>query len=232
MEKLDLINIEALPIEAESSETDKGNLLYIISKRAIDIFASIIGILFLIPITIVVFTINKLKRQDNRIFFVQNRIGKDGKLFKMYKFQTMINNADEELKLYLNENPEAKKEYKKHKKLKDDPRVTEIGKILRKTSIDEFPQFINILRGEMSLVGPRPYLPREIKDMGEYYDCIIKSKPGLTGPWQISGRNNTTFQDRIAIDCNYVNSKSYCIKDVKIVLKTIDSALFKKDGAL
>jgi undecaprenyl-phosphate galactose phosphotransferase len=218
-------------MEVENNEINNGDLFYRISKRTIDIVASIIGIVLLIPVTIIVFTINKLKKQDTKLFFVQNRIGKNGKLFKMYKFQTMINNADEELKLYLEKNPEAKKEYKKHKKLKDDPRVTEIGKILRKTSLDEFPQFINILKGEMSLVGPRPYLPREIKDMGEFYEYIIKSKPGITGPWQISGRSNISFNERLEIDYSYINSSNDFKSDINIVFKTILIAL-KGHGAL
>ena len=115
----------------------------------------------------------------------------------------MCMNADKMLEKYLAENEEARIEYKKYKKLKDDPRVTKMGKFLRKTSLDEFPQFINVLKGDISLVGPRAYLPREKSDMGEKYDTIIGVKPGLTGLWQVNGRNQTTFEDRLNIDIEY-----------------------------
>ena len=131
---------------------------------------------------------------------------------------------------YLEKNPEAKKEYRKYKKLKDDPRVTKVGKVLRETSLDEFPQLINVLLGNMSLVGPRPYLPREQKDMGEYYTSIIKVKPGITGPWQVKGRSKITFEDRLKMDLEYVN-KCTLKNDVKILWKTFTKVL-DKDGAI
>mgnify|MGYP000266173084 FL=1 len=127
------------------------------------------------------------------------------------------------------ENEEARKEYKKYKKLQNDPRVTKIGKIIRKTSIDELPQLINVFVGNMSLVGPRPYLPREKEDMKNLYNDIVKSKPGITGIWQVSGRNDISFDKRLEMDYTYNSDKS-TMYDIKILLKTFKKVL-EKDGA-
>ena len=167
-------------------------------KRVIDIIAGLVGTILLIPITIGVYIARKiLKEDDGPIFYDQLRIGKNGKIFKMYKYRSMVIGADDKLKEYLAENEEAREEYSKYKKLKKDPRITKLGNFLRKTSLDEFPQFINVLKGDMSLVGPRPYLQREKDDMGEYYKYIIQCKPGITGYWQTTGRSGVTFQDRL-----------------------------------
>ena len=198
----------------------KQNIAYRFVKRIIDILAGIVGVLLLIPIIIVVEALRIIKKEnDGPLFYTQLRIGKNGRQFKMYKFRSMCMNADERLKEYLQENEEARKEYKKYKKLKCDPRITKVGKVLRATSLDEFPQFINVLKGNMSLVGPRPYLPREQKEMGEYYIGIIKVKPGITGPWQIRGRSKITFEDRLKMDYDYSN-KSSLTRDVKILINT------------
>ena len=211
--------------------TKKQNIVYKFVKRLIDIVAGVVGIILLIPLTIVVEIIRIIKKENQGpIFYDQLRIGKNGKQFKMYKFRSMCMNADETLKEYLEKNPEAKKEYRKYKKLKEDPRVTKVGKFLRETSLDEFPQLINVLLGNMSLVGPRPYLPREQKDMGEYYSTIIKVKPGITGPWQVKGRSKITFEDRLKMDLEYVN-KCTLKNDVKILWKTFTKVL-DKDGAI
>ena len=156
------------------------------AKRSIDIIGGFVGVLAIIPLTIIIFIVKLISREKGPIFYTQDRIGKDGKLFKMYKFRSMVVGADEKLFEYLKENKEAREEYKKNKKLKNDPRITKMGGFLRKTSLDEFPQFINVLKGDMSLVGPRPYLPREKEDMGSYYSCISKCKPGITGFWAVS----------------------------------------------
>ena len=162
------------------------NKSYACVKRGIDILGSLVGITCLAPITLIVYIANIIAKENGPIFYTQQRIGKDGKLFKMYKFRSMVVGADDILAKYLAENEEARREYRKYKKLKYDPRITKVGKFIRKVSIDEFPQFINILNGEMSLVGPRPYLPREQKDMGDAYDTIVTCKPGLTGYWQVN----------------------------------------------
>ena len=209
----------------------KQNIAFRFIKRTIDILAGIVGIILLIPITLVVAIMRVIKKEnDGPMFYEQLRIGKNGKQFRMYKFRSMCLNADETLKKYLEENEDAKREYKKYKKLKYDPRITKVGKVLRATSLDEFPQFINVLKGDMSLVGPRPYLPREKNDMGKYYNIIIKIKPGVTGPWQIRGRSNISFEDRLKIDAEYIQKMSIT-NDVKMVLKTLTKVV-KKDGAL
>ena len=199
-------------------------------KRGIDLLSGIVGCILLLPISVFVVICNAIFKDNGSIFFVQKRIGKNGKIFKMYKFRTMVVGAEEILQKHIDEQTEIGKEYIEHKKIKNDPRITRAGKFLRATSLDEFPQFINVLKGEMSLVGPRPYLPREKDDMGEYYDYIVQMKPGVTGPWQVAGRNNLEFEDRLELD------KEYCIKrgnrkDIKIILKTIMKVI-KKEGAM
>ena len=209
----------------------KQNIAFRFIKWTIDILAGIVGIILLIPITLVVAIMRIIKKENSGpIFYEQLRIGKNGKQFRMYKFRSMCLNADETLKKYLEENEDAKKEYKKYKKLKYDPRITKVGKVLRATSLDEFPQFINVLKGDMSLVGPRPYLPREKNDMGKYYNIIIKIKPGVTGPWQIRGRSNISFEDRLKIDAEYIQNMSLK-NDIKMVLKTFTKVV-NKDGAI
>ena len=211
--------------------TKKQNIIYRFIKRAIDIFAGIVGVILLIPLMIVVEIIRIAKKENQGpLFYEQLRIGKNGKQFRMYKFRSMCMNADDTLKEYLKNNEEARKEFKKYKKLKKDPRITKVGKVLRETSLDEFPQLINVLLGNMSLVGPRPYLPREKEDMGEYYSSIIKVKPGITGYWQIRGRSKTSFNDRLKMDLQYVNNCSLK-NDIKILFKTF-AKVFKKDGAI
>ena len=147
----------------------------------------------------------------------------------MYKYRSMVVGADEKLEEYLSENEEAREEYRVNKKLKNDPRITRIGNFLRKTSLDEFPQFINVLKGDMSLVGPRPYLPREQEEMGTYYRYIVTKKPGITGFWQVNGRSDVTFEDRLSMDMNYYNQSSLKL-DVKLLAKTVGKVL-KKEGA-
>ena len=212
-------------------EVKKQNIAYRFVKRFVDIIAGIVGLILLIPITLIVGVIRIIKREnDGPLFYEQLRIGKNGKQFRMYKFRSMCMNADERLKEYLQENEEARKEYKKYKKLKCDPRITKVGKVLRATSLDEFPQLINVLKGDMSLVGPRPYLPREQKEMGEYYIGIVKVKPGITGPWQVKGRSKITFEDRLKMDWDYANKTSLA-KDLKILIKTFTKVI-DKDGAV
>lgn len=207
------------------------HIFYNIIKRIIDILAGLVGIIILIPMTMTIYIIRIIKKEnDGPIFYTQLRIGKNGKTYKFYKYRTMCINADEKLEKYLEENEEAKKEYKKYKKLRNDPRISKFGHILRKTSIDEFPQFINVIKGDMSLVGPRPYMLREQEEMGDYYNIIIKCKPGLTGYWQVNGRSNTSFEDRLELDKYYVEHRSAWL-DIKIILKTIGQ-IIKKKGAL
>ena len=188
-------------------------------RRTIDILLAILGIILLVPLSIVVFFQN-LKNGDNgKVFYVQERIGKNGKIFKMYKFRTMVNNADDILKDMLKD-PKIKEEYETYRKFKMDPRLTTFGKFLRSTSLDEFPQFINVLKGEMAIVGPRPYLPEEKERMGDYYKYIIQHKPGITGVYQIAAIRNMKFDDRLDMDYKYHYKKNFAM-DVKIALITL-----------
>ena len=200
------------------------------AKRTMDFFGGLAGIILLIPITIVLYIANLIEKDDGPLFYSQLRIGKNGKLFRMWKFRSMVVGADEKLEQYLKENPEAREEYRINKKLKNDPRVTKIGNFIRKTSIDEIPQFINVFKGEMSLVGPRPYLPREKEDMGSYYACITQCKPGLTGYWQVNGRSEVNFAERLNMDMVYFRGRSFK-RDIKLLLLTVKKTI-KKDGAI
>jgi len=205
------------------------NYVYFGFKRFFDILFSLIATIPLLLLTIIVKLSYVFSGDFDSIFFIQERIGKDGKPFKMYKFRTMIPNADKVLLAMLSDdNSKIAKEYKKYKKLENDPRVTKAGKILRNTSLDEFPQFINVLKGEMSLVGPRPYLYREKEDMGEYFEVITQVKPGITGYWQVNGRNNTEFKQRLILDEYYCRVRGF-ILDSKIVIKTI-AKVFIREG--
>ena len=223
-------NIEDLAVVREKQKSRSIKKIEKGLKRGIDILGGICGTLMLIPLTIIVWIANKKNKDNGPIFYTQTRIGKDGKLFTLYKYRSMVVGADEILETYLKENEEARKEYKKYKKLKNDPRITKIGKFLRKTSLDEFPQFINVLKGEMSLVGPRPYLPREREEINGYFNYITSLKPGITGFWQTNGRNNTTFVDRLDMDMKYYYK--HCWKlDMKILKKTVENVV-KKEGAI
>ena len=203
-------------------------ITYSFLKRTVDITASATALLLLSPVFLVT-SLAIRKDSDGPAMFTQKRIGKDGKLFEIYKFRTMVPDADKKLFEMLEKDENAREEYKLNKKLKHDPRITKVGNFLRKTSIDELPQLINVLKGDMSLVGPRPYLPREIKDMGEYYDTIIESKPGITGLWQVSGRSNTTFEQRLEFDKEYSENKGF-LYDMGLLTKTV-GVVVKKNGA-
>ncbi|WP_418964146.1 exopolysaccharide biosynthesis polyprenyl glycosylphosphotransferase, partial [Cetobacterium sp.] len=212
-----------------------GNKNYVTSrkrqiiKRAIDILIGIVGCILLIPLTILVWFKTDKEERKAGIFFTQNRIGVNGKTIKIYKYRSMVTGADEILKKILFEDPKKREEYRKNKKLKDDPRITKIGEFLRRTSLDEFPQFLNVIKGEMSFIGPRPYLFDEIDDMGKSYDKIIKLKPGITGMWQAHGRSDTDFEERLVLDEYYYRNWNLWL-DIIIVIKTIKNVI-AKEGA-
>lgn len=189
-----------------------------------DIGIGIVGGLSLIPLTILVWIKTDNEERKHGLFFTQDRIGKDGKSIKIYKYRSMVTGADKILEEMMAKDEKIREEYEKNKKLKDDPRITKVGEFLRRTSLDEFPQFINVLKGEMSFVGPRPYLPREKKDMGEYYGKIIKSKPGITGMWQTHGRSETDFEERLELDEYYYRNWSLWL-DIVIIIKTIKNVI-------
>ena len=200
-------------------------------KRLVDIIAGLVGTILLIPITICIYIAKKiLKEDDGPIFYDHLRIGKDGKHFKLYKYRSMIVGADEILKEYLAENEEARIEFEKNQKLKNDPRITKLGNFLRKTSLDEFPQFINVLKGDMSLVGPRPIVDREVELFGDKMKTVHSVRPGLTGYWAANGRSDTTYEQRVEMEAYYAENFSLLL-DIKIILKTIKSVI-KKEGAI
>lgn len=195
-------------------------------KTLVDYTATILGgAVLLLPMLYVAHRIKKDSPGD--AMYNAERIGKDGKLFKCYKFRSMYTNGDEILEQYLKENPDKKVEWETYHKLDDDPRVTPIGKFIRKTSIDELPQLLNVLEGHMSLVGPRPYLPREADEMGDALSTIVLVKPGITGHWQVNGRSNVDFTNRLKMDCWYVHNRSFWM-DIMLLFKTISVVLNKK----
>lgn len=206
---------------------DKISILDRIVKRLIDVFAGIMGCFLLIPLAVFVKLKYVLAGDHDSIIFSQERIGMNGTLIKIYKFRSMIPNAEAELERLMEENPKIKEEYLKNKKLRHDPRITPVGHFLRKTSLDEFPQFINVLKGEMAFVGPRPYLPREMDDMGIYYESIISVKPGITGMWQANGRSDVGFIDRCKLDDYYYRNWSIWL-DLTIMYKTVKSVFYGK----
>ena len=212
--------------------TAQGSIGFVdkVIKRLIDIIASIFGILLLMPIAVYVRCKNHKNGDYDSIFFSQERIGLDGKPIKIYKFRTMIPNAEQVLEELMDKDASIKEEYLKNKKLQNDPRITEAGHFLRKSSLDEFPQFINVLKGEMSLVGPRPYLFREKDDMGVYYNSVIQCKPGITGMWQANGRSDVGFEDRCKLDDYYYRNWNLSL-DMIILYKTVKSVFYGK-GAL
>ena len=215
---------------SEKTKTKK-KIIYKIIKRMIDIIGALIGTVLLIPVTIIIYFARKFSKEEKGpLFYEQLRYGKNGKIFRLYKYRSMCIGADEKLKEYLASNEEARKEFKKTHKLQNDPRITKIGNFLRKTSLDELPQMINILKGDMSFVGPRPVVEKEVEEYGEKKDKFLSVKPGLTGYWQVNGRSNTTYEERMEMELYYVDNCSLWL-DIKIFFKTFKT-VFKKEGAV
>jgi undecaprenyl-phosphate galactose phosphotransferase len=207
-------------------ENNLSNPLNITVKRCFDIFVSgFLSVVLAIPMALVAILI----RLDSKgaAIFSQERIGERGSVFRCFKFRTMFTDAEERLQEIIGNNPEARNEWELHWKLKDDPRVTRIGRLLRMTSLDELPQIFNVLRGEMSLVGPRPYLLRERNEMGENDRTILLTKPGITGLWQVSGRSKTSHDYRITLDLWYVRNWNLWL-DIVILFKTVRIVLMRE----
>lgn len=215
--------------DTESKSTLKTIRLYIylFIKRVFDLVCALVGLIFLIPVALFVKLAYMFTGDFKSIFFSQKRIGKNGKEFKFYKFRTMIKDADQVLFKMMEEDPKIKEEYTINKKLKNDPRITKVGKVLRKSSLDELPQILNIFLGQMTIIGNRPYLPREKEDMGTYYKDIVKTKPGLTGYWQVSGRSDCTFEERLKLEQYYSNHRGLKM-DIKIFFKTFMVVILRK----
>ena len=189
--------------------------IYEISKRAIDIIGAGSGLLLLSPVIAIVACAVKFTSKGP-IFFSQKRVGKNGQLFDMYKFRSMVVNAEELKEKLAHQNEMSGPMFK----MKDDPRVTKVGKFIRKTSLDELPQLWNVLKGDMSLVGPRPSLPKEVKQFEKWMYKRLTVKPGLTCYWQVSGRNNIDFEDWMKLDISYVEDRNLWI-DIKLIFKTV-----------
>lgn len=207
-------NIQKIYNNANYTEYKKSKL-YEITKRLMDISLSLIAIIFLMPIFIIVAIAIKIEDPKGKIIFTQERNGVYPTTFKMYKFRSMVHNAEELLEELNNQNELTGPVFK----MKEDPRITKVGKFIRKTSIDELPQLFNILKGDMSLVGPRPPIPREVEKYNEYQLQRLSVKPGLTCIWQVSGRNSIDFEQWIELDLQYIRERSILL-DIKLIFKT------------
>lgn len=216
---------QAIVLRVQNNLARKSNRIV---KRIFDIVATVCGGIFILPFMLIIAIIIYLD-SGGPIIYKQKRVGRDGKEFNFYKFRSMVKNADTILEEYLNTHEDEKKEWQKNFKLKNDPRVTKIGKIIRKTSIDELPQLWNVLIGDMSLVGPRPLLPNEVERYSSYIEDYKLVLPGLTGVWQVSGRSDTTFEERVIMDSWYIHNWSVWI-DIVYLLKTV-LVVVKSKGA-
>ena len=200
--------------------------LYSVTKKSMDLILSFIGLILLIPVFLILAI---LVKQDSKgpVFYAHTRKGKNRSDIKIYKFRTMYSNSDE---IFDSFSDEQKEEYYKNFKLDNDPRVTKVGDFLRRTSLDEIPQLINVLKGDLSLVGPRPIVEKEICKYGQYADKLFSVIPGITGYWQSHGRSDTSYDERIEMDMYYIDNKSILL-DIKIMFKTVISVI-KKEGAV
>lgn len=211
---------------ASNTHSVKPKPIYDFVKRVFDIVCSLIGLIVLSPVFIILSILIKTT-SEGPVFFAHKRVGKGGKTIKIYKFRSMVTNAEELIKQFT---PEQKAEYERNFKLENDPRVTKVGKFMRKTSLDELPQLINILKGDISVVGPRPVMDVETKIYGNYRNMLLSVKPGLTGFWAANGRSHTTYTRRRAMEIYYVKNRSVLL-DLKIIFKTFIS-VFKREGAV
>ena len=217
-----LLDTSVYPVYAPEKEEILCNIPW--WKRPFDIVVSLFCIILFTPIMLLIALAIKLTDKDGSVIYKQKRPGLNGKEFTVYKFRTMYSNNDKILEEYLSKNSKAKEEWQRFRKLKSfDPRVTPIGKFLRKTSLDELPQFFNVLKGDMSIVGPRPYIKYEFEEYcipKHVQNQLFSVKPGITGLWQVCKRNEAEFLERIELDIAYIKNQSFWF-DIKIILKTI-----------
>lgn len=221
----DLAKKNLYPVEPLSNTQVNENQFYLSAKRLLDIMGSLVGIILLSVVFILVSILIKVEDPKGKVFFSQDRVGKDGRIFRMYKFRSMVSNAEEKLQQLLEHNEVSGAMFK----MKEDPRVTKIGSLLRKTSIDELPQLFNVLKGEMSLVGPRPPLTREVEEYTAYDLQRLLVTPGCTGLWQVSGRSNLNFTQMVELDIKYIEQRTLFL-DIKIILKTVLVLFGSKDA--
>lgn len=198
------------------------------AKRSFDIGFSLFVLIVFSPLYLLLASLIAIS-SPGPIFYVQQRVGKNYKRFNCLKFRTMVNNADEILVSMMADSPTMRSEFEDNFKIKEDPRVTWIGKFLRLTSLDEFPQFWNVLKGDMSVVGPRPLVPEELCKYGNRIDKVLTIQPGITGLWQVSGRNDIPYPQRVQIDVYYVNSRNW-LMDLWVILKTIGVVVFPRNN--
>lgn len=218
--------VEGRPLyKGYEAERKRSIRLYLMIKRAADIILAFLGLVLLLPLFLVIGILIKLEDPRGSVFFHQIRIGKHERPFRMYKFRSMVSNAEELLDNLLDQNEIDGAMFK----MKDDPRITRIGKFIRKTSVDELPQLWNVIKGDMSLVGPRPPLGREVKDYTNYDKLRLKVQPGCTGLWQVSGRNELSFEQMVELDLQYIKQRSLLF-DLTIILKTIKVLFGSKDA--
>ena len=202
--------------ELVDSSNLKVSKIYLFFKRVMDIVGSLCGLIILSPVFLVVGVLIKLEDPKGKVFFSQERNGINGKTFNMYKFRSMVHNAEELLDQLQGQNEQSGPVFK----IKDDPRITKVGKFIRKTSIDELPQLLNILKGDMSIVGPRPPIPREVEQYTSYQMQRLLVKPGLTCYWQVGGRNEIGFDEWVELDIKYIEERNLWI-DIKLIFKTV-----------
>lgn len=219
--------VEALePSKCELIVYEKNKkVIYFAIKRMFDILCALCGCMALIPVAIVVKVVSVINKDFNSIFYTQKRIGLNGKPIYIYKFRTMIPNAEEVLKEMLKEE-KYKKEWDLNQKFENDPRITKIGNVLRKTSLDEVPQFVNVLKGDMSMIGPRPLVEGELDAHNGAHWLYEKIRPGITGWWAANGRSATTYEERLTLEYYYI--ENCCITlDIKCIFRTIVAVIFK-----
>ena len=208
----------------------KNRFFYLVIKRIFDIVVSVIGIVLTIPIYLVIKLCYMFSGDFSSIIYSHNRVGKNGKIFKLYKFRSMVKDADKKLDELLKSNKSLAKEWKENHKLDNDPRITKIGKIIRKLSLDECPQFFNLLKGDMSLVGPRPLVIGELDEHNGNHEIYESVKPGITGWWAANGRSCIDYKQRLELEYYYCKNCSLWL-DIKCIFKTIGAVLCRK-GAM
>ncbi|MGP0127886.1 MAG: sugar transferase [cyanobacterium endosymbiont of Rhopalodia musculus] len=199
-----------------------------VTKRVFDISFSLFVLIFFSPLYLILGLLIAVS-SPGPIFYIQERAGKNFKKFGCIKFRTMVHNADEVLESMMANSPQMRAEFENNFKLRDDPRITWIGKFLRLTSLDEFPQFWNVLKGNMSVVGPRPLVPEELCKYGNRIDKVLTIRPGITGLWQVSGRNDIPYPQRVQIDVYYVNYRNW-LMDLWVMVKTIEVVIFPRNN--
>ena len=219
------LSILRLPTK-EEKQLKRKSQVYKFVKRATDVVLASVALVILSPVFLIIAVAIKLDSKGP-VFFKHTRIGKNGKIIKLYKFRSMVINAEELIKSFT---PEQMKEYKENYKLTNDPRITRVGNILRKTSLDELPQLINIIIGDLSIIGPRPVVAEELKKYQYNIDKFLSVTPGLTGYWAANGRSNTTYEERMEMELYYIDNLSLKM-DLKVFFKTILSVV-KKEGAI